>query len=122
MADPCDRVSSSDRTSISCERSPVASRLRPGGVLLSWSSNGWLDWEFDATVGHLIQVGGREATLEVNPADAECGGIGGQTQVRVIVPSGVPNNWSQLDGCIASPFDGAVKAQIMAMLASVSWS
>lgn len=118
MADPCDRVSTSDMTSITCDRSPVVGRLREGGVLLDWSSNGWLSWQFDANAGDPIQVGGREATLEVNAADTDCTAIAGRTQVRVVVPAGVPNNWSQLDACIAGPFDGAVNAQIMAMLAS----
>lgn len=46
MADPCDRVSTSEMISIDCERWPVASTLRENGVLLSWSSNGFPGWAF----------------------------------------------------------------------------
>lgn len=44
--------------------------------------------------------------------------IGGKTQIRVIVASNVPHNWTEMDGCVNGPFNGTVKDQVMAMLTS----
>jgi hypothetical protein len=118
MADPCDRVSNSEMTSINCERSPVVGKLRPNGLLLDWVSNGWLGWSFNANAGEPITVDGVGGTLEVLAADSDCLALNGATQIRVIVPHEVPHNWTDLDGCINGQFEGAVRDQIMAMLAS----
>jgi hypothetical protein len=122
MADPCDRVSNSEVISITCDRSPVVGKLRPNGVLLDWASNGWLGWPFDANAGESISVDGVDGTLEVLAADSDCVAVDGDTQIRVIVPRDVPHNWTELDGCINGKFEGPLKDQIMAMLASVDWT
>jgi hypothetical protein len=118
MQDPCIRTSNSEETSIDCNGSPVVGTLRPNGLLADWSSNGFPDWSFDPNAGTGIKVDGIQGTIEVLAADMDCVGIGAKTRVRVIVPAEVAHNWTQLDVCINGPFDGAVKEQVMAMIAS----
>jgi hypothetical protein len=97
----------------------IDGQLGPNGILANWTSNGFPSWVFKPNAGDPINVGGIQGTIERFDAEPDCVAIGGDTNVRVILPT-VPRNWTEFDACLAGSFDGTIRDQIMALLNSVS--
>lgn len=121
LADPCDRTPGS----IACVRSAVAA-LEPDGVLVEWTRRSWPGWTFDPTAGRPTQVGGRRATLQTfdSPPDASgCQGIGAECALLVTIDDPTPDwNWTEMRACLRGPALDALRAQVDAMLGSVTWN
>jgi hypothetical protein len=117
LSDPCDRTPSS----VSCVRL-AATSLGTNGVLATWTAWGWPEWTFDPNKGSSFSVGQRQATLMTQTPDESCVGIGGVREIVVVVPRSAPDNWMQLDACLAGPDPSSAQGQVEAMLTTVRWS
>lgn len=114
---PCTRTGNTQ----SCNGYAVDS-LRPNGVLINWSRWGSPGWELDPSVGPVIDVGGRRATVDRRPIGPGCLAIGGADEIFVQVERpGAKWNWFEMTACVSGPDLAAVGEQIDAMLASVRW-
>ena len=82
---------------------------------------GWPGWTFDPSAGRPVVIGGRAGTLTTADAREPCLGIGGALEITVVIPRSAPDNWMELDACLAGPDTGPAFAQVVALLASVSW-
>lgn len=117
LFDPCVRTPNS----IACEGLPVRQQLGPNGVLVDWTHRGWPGWEFDPTAGPGAFIGGRRATVQHPPVSGRCASIGGNTELLVVIDSGVQSNWDEVWTCSRQGLDDLTASQIDAMLASVRW-
>lgn len=116
LSDPCDRTSSG----VACVRL-AASSLGANGVLVTWTAWGWPGWTFDPGKGSALSVGQRQATLMAQTPSDSCKVIGGVREIVVTTPRSVPDNWMQLDACLAGPDPSVAQDQVEAMLETVRW-
>jgi hypothetical protein len=117
LSDPCDRTPSS----VACVRL-AATALGTDGVLVTWRLRAWPGWTFDPGQGSHLAVGRRQASLVAGlPSDA-CRAIAGEREIIVTIPSTAPDNWAELDACLAGPDPSAANDQVDAMLATVVWT
>jgi hypothetical protein len=125
---------SSDLVSLStsamtCDRRPpeiaclrlVTGHLDAGGLLITWRARGWPNWSFDPSAGASISVGGRSGTRAEYAATEDCQTIGGATSILLTIPDPTPDNWMEMDACLAGPDPGPATAQMQTMLSTVRW-
>jgi hypothetical protein len=116
MSDPCDRSSSET----DCVRL-AATALGTNGVLVTWSIHGFPGWSFEPGPGPLLTVGQHRASMTAGTPTEPCRRIGGVTELVVTIPRSAPDNWAELDACLAGPDPSAAQTQVEAMLESVTW-
>lgn len=117
MKDPCVREVTSNVESISCEAWPVES-LRPGGVVVAWSSHGFPSWTFADQPGRAITVDGWDAKMSTNVGDG-CRELGADRQLTVIISRKLRGNWYELDACFRDPGASESVADVLALLDTV---
>jgi hypothetical protein len=117
LRNPCVR----DGNRTSCSGYPIDD-LGENGVLINWSHWGFVGWELDLSVGPLVDVGGRRATVDARLTNPNCSRIGGAEEivVQVELPN-APFNWHEMRACFAGPDVETTRAEIDAMLQSVVW-
>jgi hypothetical protein len=99
LPDPCARTSNST----ACSMWPSI-RLQPNGILAAvWQHGGPLGVSPDMQSGEAVTVAGRPGRFALVDVDEGCRAMGGDEQLRVIVPEQAILNWQQLDGCLRGP-------------------
>jgi hypothetical protein len=116
LSDPCDRTASG----VACVRL-AATSLGTNGVLVTWTVWGRPGWTFDPGQGSQLSVGQRQATLVAQTPSESCTAIGGVREIIVTIASSVPDNWTQLDACLAGPDPSVAQGQVEGMLKTVHW-
>jgi hypothetical protein len=116
LSDPCDRSASG----VDCVRL-AATALGTNGVLVTWRSAGFPGWTFDPGKGSNILVGQRRATVVTGPPSDSCQAIGGVSETVVTIASSVPDNWTEVDACLAGPDPSVALSQVDDMLKTVRW-
>lgn len=106
--------------SITCG-SPLR-RLEPGGVLVSWASGGMPGWRLAARPGAPARIGGRAARLFAGRPDETCAAIGGQMSIYASIARSAAHDGIAMDACLRAPRLLATKRQVVALLATVSFS
>ena len=92
-------------------------RLSPGGVLVSWSANGFPDWTLAHARGQVITVDGRPAKLLHDPG--ACSDIGADVSVVVDIPRpAATENFYELVACARQPGAGTAERLVNRMLAT----
>jgi hypothetical protein len=92
--------------------------LSPGGVLVSWSADGFPGWTLAKTRGKSTRVGNRPAkVLEQYPGS--CRQIGGDVTITVDIPRPAAGNYYSMMACIREPGSTKATESIRDMLSSV---
>ena len=120
MHPPCVTRHGSHNTTITC-REPI-DQLRPGSILVTWSSESWLGWSLAKAYGSRLRVGGRPAKLKVY---SDSCGVGADVNMQVVV--GIPgtaetDSWYQLDACIRKPGTTTKERQVRQLLRTVHFT
>lgn len=116
MHPPCVTVHKSTETITSCGQ-PFG-HLAPGGVLVEWWVDGFLDWSLAKAPGRPITVGGRRAKEALTKAVSACP-AGAAQRLTVEVARQVPHNLYEMTACLSSRALAAERAQVQAMLGTV---
>jgi hypothetical protein len=118
LREPCTRTRVATGKMIRC--GPPLDRLRPGGVLVEWSSNGFPNWTLDLAPGVRQQLAGRPGKLAVErPGD--CKGIGAEETIIASIPRRNPtDNWYGLRACLRGPDLYAHDRAVRQLLASTT--
>jgi hypothetical protein len=74
----------------------------------------------DVTSGEAITVAGRAGRMASVDPDPGCRSMGGDTQLRVIVPSEAIWNWEQLDACLRGPDHAAGEAAVRTLVTGLA--
>jgi hypothetical protein len=122
MHSPCKSTKVPGGTSSSCGW-PLT-RLRPNGVLVEWSDNGFPDPQGSPPAlgpGLSRTVDGRAARIQIT-LPGVCKSIGGQESVDVIIARDVPDNTYSLTACLRGPGLKAGIATISRLLQSVKFA
>jgi hypothetical protein len=99
LPDPCTRTSNST----ACSMWPSI-QLQSNGILAAvWQHGGPPGVQPDMQSGQPIEVAGRAGRYATVDVDEGCRAMGGDEQLRVIVPNQTIFNWEQLDGCLRGP-------------------
>jgi hypothetical protein len=106
LLDPCTRTSNST----ACSMWPSI-QLQPGGILAAvWHHGGPPGFSPDIHTGEAVTVAGRPGRFAMVDVDEGCRAMGGDKQLRVIVPNQAIFNWEQLDGCLRGPDHSSAEA------------
>jgi hypothetical protein len=118
LHEPCTRSRVAAGTMIRCG-APL-DRLRPRGVLVEWSSNGFPNWTLEFAPGVRQQLAGRPGELAVErPGD--CEGIGAEETITASIPRRDPtDNWYRLRACLRGPGLDAQDRAVRQLLASTT--
>jgi len=117
---PCTVTKNASVTTISC--GPPLARLSPGGVLITWMTEGMPGRTLALLPGMRTRIGGHRARAVSGAAAGSCAKLGGawQEQVTVARDSGLPStSLVAMDACVAAPGVAQARQEITDMLATV---
>jgi hypothetical protein len=116
VPDPCTRTSNSS----SCSSWPRIT-LPAGGIFVSlWHKGGPPGNVPDVISGDPITVAGQPGRIARIDPEEGCSAMGGDGELRVIVPSSAIWNWDELDACLRGPDHAANEAIIRDMVAKLT--
>lgn len=110
---PCTRSSTATSISMSCGY-PVR-QLPAGGLLVTWTANGFPGKSGITTSNSVI--GGRPAMVTTS-APGSCAGIGGDETITATIPRAA-DNWYTMTACLRAPGLRQDELAVRAMLRSV---
>jgi hypothetical protein len=96
--------------------------LRRNGVLVLWSSTGFIRWTLALAPGGPRTVGGRPANELVAAGRGDACPVGTAEHVEVQAARSSPNSAFVMTACLAGPRTAASLAQVQAMLASTRFT
>jgi hypothetical protein len=118
---PCTTSRTSTGTQTSCRGLPKA-RLRSGGVLLGWFSNGFpVRRGYDVlahTRGRPTVIDGRRAKIDTAPAHGVCKQDGGTLAITATIAQGSGAANMSMSACLSHP-SAALRNQLLRSLRSV---
>ena len=117
---PCTVTRNASGTAISCGL-PL-SRLSPGGVLITWRTEGMPGRSLAVVPGTRMRIGGHQARTVSGAATGSCAKLGGAWQEQVLIArgGGLPStSLVAMYACVAAPGVTQAKRYINEMLATV---
>ncbi len=116
VPDPCSRSANGS----SCSYWQTTS-LPPNGVVAAvWHWGGPPGAVLDMTSGDAVTIAGRTGRFTTVEVDPGCRAMGGDEQLRVVVPNQVIWNWEQLDACLRGPEHAAGEATIRSLITDLT--
>ncbi|HEY1478655.1 MAG TPA: hypothetical protein VGF46_01415 [Gaiellales bacterium] len=97
---------------------PPLGVLPPGGILVTWSRNGFPHWKLAAQPGTSTRLAGHAAKLQIARPGA-CSYLGASETVTALIASPVSGNWVQMQACLRGSNRIANKQKVLAMLATL---
>jgi hypothetical protein len=92
-------------------------RLRPGGVLVQWSEQGFAGRTIDNAPGRPVTVDGLSGRLQTRKN--QCGRLGADHRMLLAVENPhLPDNWYELRACFRGPDSASTEAALRDMIAS----
>ncbi len=120
---PCTVTRNASATTISCG-SPL-SRLSPGGVLITWMTEGMPGRTIAVVPGRWTRIGGHQARTVSGVATGACAKLHGawQEQATIARGRGLPaTNLVAMSACVAAPAVAQARQYIKEMLATVRFT
>jgi hypothetical protein len=114
LRNPCTRSTTATSISVSCGE-PIR-RLPAGGLLVTWTANGFPGGPGITKTNSLI--GGRPAVVMAGVLEP-CAGIGGDEAITVKILRAVADNWYTMTACLRAPGVRQDELAVRAMLKSV---
>ena len=117
---PCTETRNASATTIVC--GPPLARLSPGGVLITWMTEGMPGRTLALLPGMRTRIGGHQARAVSGAAAGSCAKLGGawQEQVTIARDSALPStSLVAMDACAAAPGVAQARQEITDMLATV---
>jgi hypothetical protein len=103
------------RFSVRCGE--AVNRLRPGGVLVQWSKQGFAGWTIDKAPGRPVKVDGLNGRLQTR--ENECGRLRADHRMLLAVQDPhTADNWYELRACSRGPDSASTEAALRDMIAS----
>ena len=116
VPDPCSRYANGS----SCSWWQTT-HLPPNGVVAAvWRWGGPPGAVLDMTSGDAVTIAGRPGRFVTVEVDPGCRAMGGDEQLKVIVPNQAIWNWEQLDACLRGPDHAAGEATIRSMITDLT--
>jgi hypothetical protein len=96
-------------------------RLRPGGVIVQWSEQGFAGWTIDNAPGRPVKVDGLRGRLQTR--ENRCGRLGADHRMLLVVENPrLPDNWYGLRACFRGPDSASTEAALRDMIASTRFA
>lgn len=114
MHAPCEPY----RDGIEC--SPPVSGLRPGGVFVEWTDNGFPGWNLGKQTGRSVAVDGHPGKEAVATGRGDCVS-GTQLDITLVLARPYPDNYYEMDACLRGPSLAQERSEIQAMVASTKF-
>ena len=93
--------------------------LNSGGILVTWTTNGFPGWTIDKEKGSRTTIGGRAAVMG-SDKPGECAQVGGDETITAAIQRDAPNNYYRMVACLSGSNRAATERAVNAMLQSVT--